>query len=170
MTQESMVLGVDPSLNRTGLALLNTRRELVASGVVKPREGPRCERLAQIQSQINDVLTRWIPTVAYFESPGAWQRKGGLRQETIEAMGMARGVMLAACAVHGVPVEEVNFRSVRSALIGNANAKAPEIAAYIEEMGLTIPRRPRGGTDFDVANAMLMALFGLRARDEDLSV
>ena len=104
MNQDIVLLGVDPSLNRTGWALLNIRRELVASGVVKPREGPRCERLAQIQSQINDVLARWNPTVAYFESPGAWHRKGGIRQETIEAMGMARGVMLAACAVHGIPV------------------------------------------------------------------
>ena len=64
----------------------------------------------------------------------------------------------------------MNFRSVRSALIGNANAKAPLISAYLEEMGLEIPRRPRGGTDFDVANAMLMALFGLGARGGDLSV
>ncbi len=123
--------------------------------------GGRGDRLVEISHRFDEVLTRYRPPEAYFEAPGAWQRRGGIRRETLEAMGMARGVMLAACARLSVPATEVNFHTVRLSLLDTR--RADRVPAFLRGLGLTIPCRPRGGPDLDIANAMLMAFYGLRA-------
>jgi crossover junction endodeoxyribonuclease RuvC len=159
------VLGVDPSFNRSGWAILTRDgcglSSPAACGVIIPRGSSRSERLLSIQRQFEQAVTRWRPAVAYFERPGSWQRKGGSRPETVEAMGMARGVMLTACAAQGVPAFEVDFRTVRRALLGHGNAGADHVVEFVTSRGLDPPRRPRGGVDLDAANAIMMAVYGL---------
>lgn len=74
---------------------------------------------------------------------------------------MARGVMLAACAELGVEAVEVDFQAARRALLGRHNAGASSVLEFVRGLGVEPPRRPRGGVDMDVANAVLMAAYGL---------
>lgn len=74
---------------------------------------------------------------------------------------MARGVMLAACAELGVKAREVDFQVARRALLGRHNAGADSVLDFVRGLGVEPPRRPRGGVDMDVANAVLMAAYGL---------
>ncbi len=158
-------LGVDPSFNRTGWAILArdgcALSSLTACGIIIPRGSSRSERLLSIQRQFEQAVMRWRPAVAYFERPGSWQRRGGSRRETVEAMGMARGVMLAACAELEVPVFEVDFHTVRQVLLGRRNAGAAHVVEFVRSQGLDPPRRPRGGVDLDAANAIMMGVYGL---------
>ena len=157
-------LGVDPSFNRTGWALLAGtlhQPSLVACSAIIPRGSGRGERLLSIGRQFEGVLRSLRPAVAWFERPGAWQRRGGSRRETVEAMAMARGVMLAACAELGVEAVEVDVQAARRALLGRHNAGASSVLEFVRGLGLEPPRRPRGGVDLDVANAVLMAAYGL---------
>jgi len=162
---------VDPSFNRSGWAILTRDgcglSSLAACGVIIPRGSDRSERLLSIQRQFEQALMRWRPAVAFFERPGSWQRKRGSRRETVEAMGMARGVMLAACAELEVPVFEIDFHTVRQTLLGRRNAGAAHVVEFVRSQGLDPPRRPRGGVDLDVANAIVMAMYGL---DHELSM
>ena len=164
-THDGPLLGVDPSFNRSGWAILTRDgcglSSLAACGVIIPRGSSRSERLLSIQRQFEQALMRWHPAVACFERPGSWQRKGGSRRETVEAMAMARGVMLAACAELEVPVFEVDFHTVRQVLLGRRNAGAAHVVEFVRSQGLDPPRRPRGGVDLDAANAIMMAVYGL---------
>ncbi len=81
---------------------------------------------------------------------------------------MARGVVLAACAETHVPATEVHFRVARQATIGSA-CRREDVVPFVYKSGLEIPRRPRGGVDFDVANAIVLGLYGLRECQKDLS-
>jgi len=157
-------LGVDPSFNRTGWALLagaSRPPSLVACGVIIPKGSSRGERVLSIGRQFEGVLRNRRPSVAWFERPGAWQRRGGSRRETVEAMAMARGIMLAACAELGVEAIEIDFQAARQALLGRHNAGAGSVLEFVSGLDLELPRRPRGGVDLDVANAILMAAYGL---------
>jgi hypothetical protein len=69
--------------------------------------------------------------------------------------------MLAACAELGVKALEVDFQAARGALLGRPNAGADSVLDFVRGLGLEPPRRPRGGVDLDVANAVLMAAYGL---------
>ena len=162
--EDAATLGVDPSFNRTGWALLvgaPHSPSLVACGAIIPRGSSRGERLLSIGQQLKEALRSLRPAVAWFERPGNWQRRGGSRRETVEAMAMARGVMLAACAEQGVEAVEVDFQAARRALLGRHNAGASSVLDFVRGLGVEPPRRPRGGVDMDVANAVLIAAYGL---------
>ncbi len=165
---EQQILGVDPSFNRSGWALLTVdarnKPHISATGVIKPGKGSRDERLLQIGRQFEAVLRKCRPNRACFEKPGAWQRRGGSRRETVEMMGMGRGVMFRACAEFGVAVDEVDFNSARRAIIGTARVDLPLITRFIEALAIEMPRRPRGGLDLDIANAIVVGFYGLKYR------
>jgi len=158
-------LGVDPSFNRTGWALLardfTGRVSLLACGAVVPTGNGRAQRLLSIQRAFRAVLVKCRPSEVVFEQPGKWMRRVGSSRWSVEAMAMARGVMLAACAELGVEAVEVDFQAARRALLGRHNAGASSVLEFVRGLGVEPPRRPRGGVDMDVANAVLMAAYGL---------
>ena len=65
MTTDRLTLGVDPSFNRTGWALLSREEgsipSMVARGIITPSGISRSQRLATIQQQFKEVLSRWSP-------------------------------------------------------------------------------------------------------------
>ena len=157
-------MGIDPAFRRTGWAVLAHDRgqpALLASGSIVPRGNSRGEGLLSIQSQLQAVVQAWCPTSVIFEQPGKWMRRVGSSRESVEVMAMARGVMLATCAEMRVPAFEVDFQVVRLALLGQQNASKASAAELVSHLGLGLPRRPRGGVDLDVVDAIMMALFGL---------
>lgn len=158
------VLGVDPSFNRTGWAVLRTSGEgslLEATGIIAPRPGERGERLLTIWKEFGLILDRCQPVAVYLERPGTWQRAGGTRRETIEMLSMSRALMIVACADRCVPVHEVEVHVVRRAVFGRVNASGGDVLDFVRSQGYEIPRRPRGGPDADIANAIVMALYGI---------
>jgi Holliday junction resolvasome RuvABC endonuclease subunit len=159
------VIGIDPAFRRTGWALLERSHggstSLVQHGtIVAPRESERAHALLSIQLALVEVMTTWEPDQAVFELPGRWMHRIGSSRASIETMAMSRGVMLAACCSVGVSVQEADFHTVRTALLGRANARTEEVVAYVVSR-FVLPRRPRGQLDTDVANAILMAVYGL---------
>jgi Holliday junction resolvasome RuvABC endonuclease subunit len=159
------LIGVDPSFRRTGWAVVAVDQcewpALAASGAILPAGKGRGEGLLSIQRQFRAVLEEFRPSAAVFEQPGKWMRRVGSSRWSVEAMAMARGVMLAACAELQVEAREVDFQAARGALLGRPNAGADLVLDFVRGLGLEPPRRTRGGVDMDVANALLMAAYGL---------
>ena len=60
-----------------------------------------------------------------------------------------------------MPAFEVDFQVVRLAVLGQRNASKASAAELVSHLGLGLPRRPRGGADRDVVDAIVMALYGL---------
>ena len=164
MMKKGVLLGVDPSFNRTGWAVVSLRGRrpvLVAYGIISPAGKTRGESLRYIQRQFRQVLEECGAGVAYLERPGTWQRRGGTRAAAVETMAMARAVLLVACADSGVVAHEIDFYRVRVTLLGRANAPASSLVEFLRAQGFDLPRRPRGGVDLDVANAIMMGVYGL---------
>jgi Holliday junction resolvasome RuvABC endonuclease subunit len=169
MMKNNVILGVDPSFNRTGWAAVSLRDGqpvLIACGVISPAGESRGEGLRHIQCRFRQVLKDTGAGGAYLERPGTWQRRGGTRREALETMEMARGVMLVACADASVRAFEVDFYRVRLTLLGRVNAPASSLVAFLSAQGFDLPRRPRDGVDMDVANAIMMGVYGLLDLDD----
>ena len=156
------ILGVDPSFNRSGWSVVewSDRPTVVAAGVISPKGQGRPIQLVSIRDQFDEIVRSLQPDAAFFERPGAWQRKGGTRRETIEVLSMGRAVMLLACAVRDLPAYEVEVHLIRKAMFGRVNALPADVVTLLLGRGFTAPLRPRGGTDMDICNALVMCLYG----------
>jgi len=76
-------------------------------------------------------------------------------------MAMSRGVMLGACAEAGIPGTEIDFQQARRHVLGRGNLSKQAVPELLRDLGLAVPTRDRGGIDYDVADAIVIALFGL---------
>ena len=158
------VIGVDPSFNRTGWCVLTTRGgmpRVETVGTIVPKGEDRTEKLLSIYRQFQAVMEQWQPKAVYLERPGAWQRKGGTRRETVEVLAMGRAALLLVCAQRNIRVTEVDVHAVRLHIFGRVNARAEDVLEFLSREQIDIPLRPRGGPDLDVANAIITGLYGL---------
>ena len=126
------VLGIDPSLGGTGLAL----REFVpgrpplllrCSTVRVPKNRSMSVALAEIHRAVTDVLT------------GAGARHVALEQTiyvqniaTAQILGAARGAAIAAAAVLGLPVFEYPPLRVKQAVVGAGRASKEQMARTVK--------------------------------------
>jgi Holliday junction resolvasome RuvABC endonuclease subunit/integrase len=160
------VMGVDPAYWRTGWAILDRASDgkpfLAASGTFVPPPGKRAQGLLNVERQLHDVLQQHKPAAVYVEKPGRWVHRSGTSRETVELMAMARGSIIKVCEELGIPAFQIDFQRVRLALLGRGNAGKADAADLIRSHGLMPPNLPRGDIDFDVVDAIMMALYGLR--------
>ena len=111
-----------------------------------------------LNTRFQGVLEEQRPSFVTIEGPGRWMRRGTTRK-TVELMAMARSIYLMACAEHATPAYEVAFQEVRRVGLGNGNAPAEAVTDSIQDEGLRLPRRSRGGLDMDIASALIMAIY-----------
>src|SRR5262245_26901112 len=148
------ILGIDPGLNTTGYAVLETlpRRNdpprLVEAGVVRGKAGASlAERVQEIHA---DVVATLKPDVLAIEELYSHYE----RPTTAILMGHARGVIILAAAQAGIPVEHYAATNIKKTLTGNGRAAKWQIQEAIKrELNLpTLPEPP------DVADALAIAL------------
>jgi len=120
-----IVLGVDPGSHATGYGVIATgaRTRLLASGVIRPdRQVSLAERLQTIHQQIMMVLASHRPAEMAVE---ALFNARNARSSLI--LGHARGVVLLAGALSGVPVCEYAPREIKLALTGRGAASREQV-------------------------------------------
>jgi len=120
------VLGVDPSLRGTGLAVIEVvgdgLRVLALETVRNPTSWPHTRCLGRILEAIQRLIGAQGPSEAAIESPFV-----GRSYRTALVLGEARGVVLAACAVQALPVYEYAPREVKLALTGRGSATKEQV-------------------------------------------
>jgi len=150
---ETCVLGIDPGLARLGLAVLarrDRRPAIVWAGTVETsRDQPEAARLHVISQAVRATIAEHRPVSVALERV-AWN----VNKVSAMAVARAAGVIMAAAAEAGVPVEEYGSREVKSAITGSGGAdKAQIVAALTRVHGLTdVPRQ------VDAADAVAIAL------------
>ncbi len=120
-----IVLGVDPGSHATGYGVIDTgaRTCLLASGVIRPdRQASLPERLRTIHQQIMAVLANHRPAEMAVE---ALFNARNARSSLI--LGHARGVVLLAGALSGVPVFEYAPREIKQSLTGRGAASKEQV-------------------------------------------
>jgi len=150
------ILGLDPSLSRTGYGVVDWRAAddaitLVEGGILRTPTGARIEeRLLILFKGVKGLLTEFEPQVVAVEDLFTRMK----HPRTAILMAHARGALLLPCAQAGLPVVPYAPRLVKNALVGSGAAKKPQIQARVRELlGIAGPLEPH-----DVADALAIAI------------
>ncbi len=127
------ILGIDPSLRATGLAVIETtgaRATVTRRATVRiPAAWPHSRALLRLRQAVEACLAEETPAAAAIESP-FFSRNA----RTALALGEARGVIIAACAAAGVPVFEYAPRAVKRAVTGRGAAPKEQVQRMIRAL------------------------------------
>jgi crossover junction endodeoxyribonuclease RuvC len=152
------VLGIDTSLRSTGVAVVEARGSVLAAveyGALKiPAARPLSECLRRIADGLDDLIARAEPQAAALES--AFFQKNA---RTAMVLGQARGVAIAMCARHGLPVFEYAPRRVKQALVGFGGAEKAQVRRMVMSL-LALREEPQE----DAGDALAIAVCHLHSR------
>ncbi|MEW5736918.1 MAG: crossover junction endodeoxyribonuclease RuvC [Thermodesulfobacteriota bacterium] len=151
------VMGVDPGLANTGVALVSGAPGRVASyGFSTIRTSEKhalSHRLFQIFSEVNKLLAESRPDLVVVEaafSAPLYPRSG-------ISLGMATGAILTACGGSAVACREVAVRDVKRTLTGNGAASKEQLERAVRGLlNHDGPIKPAHASD-----ALALALLGL---------
>jgi crossover junction endodeoxyribonuclease RuvC len=150
---DTCVLGIDPGVARLGLAVVARRGRttlIVWTGTVETRtDAPDAVRLHSISRPVSAVNAEHRPASIALERV-AWN----VNKASAMAVARATGVVMAAAAAAGVPVEEYGSLEVKNAITGSGAADKAQIhTALVRVHGLVdVPAQP------DAADAVAIAL------------
>ena len=147
------ILGIDPGYAIVGWGVVEYEggrfRPLDFGAVTTEAGTPFGQRLAQIYSQITELLERFRPDALsieklYFQN----------NQKTAIEVAEARGVILLAAEQQGVPVFEYTPLQVKSAVTGFGQAQKPQVMEMTRRLlRLTAVPKPD-----DTADALAIAI------------
>ncbi len=146
------ILGLDPSLSSTGWGVIeveNNRLRYVADGFIptSPKQ-PIAERLAVIHKTLSEVIELYKPDEAAIEQVFLNDNP----TSTIK-LGMARGVVILAPALFGVPVTEYEPNKIKKAVVGVGKADKKQVETMVK---ILLPGcRPKNN---DSSDALAMAI------------
>ena len=146
------ILGLDPSLSSTGWGIVeveNNRLRYVADGFIKTDPKlPIYDRLAVIHRALNEVIETYHPQEAAIEQVFLNENP----TSTIK-LGMARGVVILAPALFGIPVCEYEPTKVKKAVVGVGRAERSQVETMVK---ILLPGcKPKNN---DSSDALAMAI------------
>ena len=146
------ILGIDTSLRSTGYGVLVTEgsrmRSPEAGRIRNAPKLPLSECLRTIHARVAELIAQYSPDVMAIESVMYGQNAG-----TMLVLGEARGAVISAAAVAGVPIYEYEPRRVKMAVCGNGLAEKIQIQRMVKTL-LSLPELPQN----DAADALALAI------------
>ena len=158
------LLGLDPGLQHTGWGVVEStgnRLRHIADGVVSTTADlPLAERLCQIHRALNALLEIWKPDEAAVEHTYVNKNPGAALK-----LGQARGVVLLAPALAGLPVAEYQAMEVKRAVVGTGHADKVQVADMVRRLlpGATLKRA-------DASDALAVAICHAHHRGSKLAL
>jgi crossover junction endodeoxyribonuclease RuvC len=123
------VLGVDPGSQCLGWGVVREVSgvlSLVDYGTLRPRGEQFSERLGALFGGLSRVVARYAPAEAAIEN--VFTHKNIL---SALKLGQARGVAVAACAAHGVPVTDYEPALIKKNLTGVGRAEKGQVSFMV---------------------------------------
>lgn len=149
---EGIILGIDPSLRGTGLAVVEVKRDqrrLLKSHTVRLKAKatmPEC--LAEIYKSVSSMIEDFDASIVALEQTIYVQNI-----QTAQILGAARGAAIAAAAVLERPIFEYPPLRVKQAVVGYGRASKHQVAQTVMQL-LALD----SALDFDEADAAGVAL------------
>jgi crossover junction endodeoxyribonuclease RuvC len=144
-----IVLGVDPGAGVTGYGVVDDGRDgrrpvLIECGAIRSTtRRPLADRLLEIFRGVTEVIDRTRPDVMSVE--GVFY---GQNVRTTVVLGHARGAVLLAAALRGVPVTEYPPAEIKSAVVGTGAARKGQVAFMVQKhLSLGEPPEPADAAD-----------------------
>lgn len=155
-----IVLGIDPGSLITGYGVIAAdggRWRCLAGGRIRPEpRAPLSERLRAIHEAVLDVIAAHTPAILAVESVfNARNARSSL------VLGHARGVVLLAGALRGLPVAEYSPREIKSAITGNGGATKEQVQYMVRRL-LGLRADP---SSLDESDALAVALCHVHRRE-----
>lgn len=146
------ILGIDTSLRSSGVAVIEVSgqqmRALAYGRIHNKAALSHSGCLAAIHQEMDKLITEFSPAEAAIE--GAFFAKNA---KTAMILGQARGAVLAACALRGLPVFEYSPRSIKQATVGAGAASKEQVAKMVMRL-LGLAEQPQE----DAADALAAAI------------
>ncbi|MDY0150746.1 MAG: crossover junction endodeoxyribonuclease RuvC [Candidatus Cloacimonas sp.] len=142
-----IIIGIDPGSRYCGYGLIQMDgRKIVAAGceVIDVSKQPSLpERLTELYKQICAVLDEHQPKMAAVESMFFHKQV-----KSIFTLGHARGVILLALAMKGIPIIEYSPREIKKSVVGNGNATKAQVRFMINQL-YPLKESPRRDDAYD---------------------
>ena len=136
-----IVLGIDPGTANTGYGVVVSRGSTLAAldgGVIETRAGAPLERrLADIHARVSDLIVEHRPVALAIED-----LYFGRNAHSAFAVGQARGVVLLAAGIHGVPAFSYTPQAVKQAVCGTGSAPKDQVQRMVGTL-LSLPEPPQ---------------------------
>jgi crossover junction endodeoxyribonuclease RuvC len=124
------IIGLDPGLRHTGwgvVAIDGNRLRHVADGAIHARpNGTLAERLVELFDGLGTVLAAQRPDAAAVEETFLNKNPGSTLK-----LGAARGVVLLAPALRGIPVAEYSTNLIKKSVVGAGHADKHQIEVMV---------------------------------------
>ncbi|MEC8243253.1 MAG: crossover junction endodeoxyribonuclease RuvC [Verrucomicrobiota bacterium] len=151
-TYAGRILGIDPSLRGTGLAVLECKRnsfKLLHSETLRlTAKVSSTDCLGEIHKSVADLVDLWKPRHVSCEETIYVQNF-----KTAQIMGSARGAALSAVSIRKVPVFEYAPLRVKQAVVGFGRASKEQMSQTLFQM-----LRLENPLPFDQSDALGLAL------------
>ena len=128
-----IILGIDPGLRKTGFGVISLeKRNLVykASGVILPNnEQSDSMRLKNLFTSMEEVLKTYSPSHSVIEKVFL-----NTNPKTTLALGQARGVAMAAMALHVESILELSSNEIKKTVVGNGHASKTQVQFMVQNL------------------------------------
>ena len=135
-----VVLGIDPGSAHTGYGVVLSRGQQLAAldgGVIGTGAGEPLERrLARIHSRVCDLIAEHRPAAVAVE-----ELYFGQNVRTAFAVGQARGAVLVAAGMAGLPCYSYTPQAVKQAVCGSGSADKAQVQRMVGAL-LSLPEPP----------------------------
>ena len=136
-----VILGIDPGVAHTGYGVVLARGQRLAAldgGVIVTRRDVRLEeRLARIHARVRDLIVTHRPRALAVEDLFF-----GQNVRTAFVVGQARGAVLLAAGLQGVPCSTYTPQAVKQAVCGSGAAAKDQVQRMVATI-LSLSELPR---------------------------
>jgi len=142
-----VVLGIDPGTANTGYGVVLSRGRTLAAldgGVIETAAGvPLERRLARIHAGVADLIAEHEPDAVAIE-----QLYFGQNARTAFAVGQARGVVLLAAGMSGLPCFSYTPQQIKQSVCGSGRAAKDQVQRMVGTLlTLSSPPEPDHAAD-----------------------
>lgn len=155
------ILAIDPGYDRLGIAVVegdSSRPTLVMSDCVQPQKGLREDRLAEVSNAVTAAIATYAPDILALETLFF-----SINKKTAIGVAEARGAILAAAGVAGIPVIECSPQQVKLAVTGHGGSSKIAVEAMIPRL-LDLSKKKRLDDELDAIAIGITALASGLAR------
>lgn len=145
------ILGIDPGSRKAGFGIIDSGRyhpTYIASGVIRVEKLSGSQRLKTIFESMLQIIDQYQPTVMAIEKVFVHKNPNSAIK-----LGQARGVILCAAAIKGVPIMEYTPTQIKSTVAGQGHAGKSSMQFMVEQL-LKLSATPQE----DAADALACAL------------
>jgi crossover junction endodeoxyribonuclease RuvC len=133
MAQPVRILGLDPGLTHTGWGLIESagsRLRFVAAGAISTTAAEELSaRLVTLHNALSHLIGEWTPDEAAVEHTYVNKNPAAALK-----LGQARGVVLLAPALAGLPVAEYQAMEVKRAVVGTGHADKVQVQDMVKRL------------------------------------